>query len=1161
MGRILSALIALSICIALAASALSASTLSWKFTLDPSRITYLETAPGQSQVRIDGYSSLEYFDYPSLPYRVVSFLVPQGDDVSSCRLEVLDETAVAPAKPLVPYRGSARVDGTIAGVAIAKAEAESENGLFPKWQVRYLGSNLYRGYRIATVAVYPLRYNVKSGGIVLDKEVRLVVETAPALPQGDAAERMRAISGFREESRRNVARMVINPEAAAAYSFNEVKVDPGTKAFAPSFEPSMQGSDVSYLIITNEAMAPAFQRLADWKTKKGIPAVVRTVEWIAQNSRSGADLAESVRNYIRAAYAQWGVEWVVLGGDTDVIPARLAYCSFYTGDFIPTDMYFSCLDGNWNADGDSLWGEAFHSTADPGDNADLYAEVYVGRMPVSTLAEANVLVNKTINYATPTDMASKSKFLMLAEVVFPSPYNPGDPIVLDGAEIAQSVYSLYLQGNPDVTASRLYQNYTAYPGSIPLSKDAAIDSMDAGTNQVIDVGHGYKYNMSVGDGSILNYDANSLTNGQKLFSMYLMNCTSVAFDTDCLAEYFLKNPNGGAFAVTGSSRSAFPSASRPYLDEYYQLLFMDNVVQLGKLQTMSRLPFTPSANGETADRWTHFIYNYLGDPEACIFQGRAIAYAVTKPSTAVFGPNTIHISVTSESSPADSAVVCLYKSGDDYAYAPTGPAGTVTFSNFLVKSSGEIYVTVTGRNHARYADSILVTQQTPAYVRVNNTKAEDYIVGNNDGVLDAGETANLQVELLNSGQTTATGLSAKVRTMDPGVTVTDSTAIYPDLAAGAKAYNLDPLVIHVLPSVADQHPVDFTVEVRDGSGHLWSEKFAMDVHAPNIEIYVSTSSDTLPYGNNNGVIEEGEHFLYKIGLKNFGTGAAQGIVGRIHSLDSDITVYDSLSTYADIPLLGIKYGDGFVLSERNLNQINLFLFVATDRYGRTFSKRMELRKPKAPKTVVLNTSFGPAEIHATWRRPDSLEAYRYQVYHSLASGGPYTLANKDLINYTLFTDAGLSPSTRYYYVITLVDSCGNEGPRSVEKTATTSPPQLVGWPNKVGKETASSVKVGDIDGDGRPEVVVGSDYIYAWHGNGVEVRDGDNQPLTWGIFSTLGNGYTATVALANLDGVPGLEIVGASWGTKQIYIFNKNGDVLPGWPKTTQNLCWASPVV
>jgi len=349
--------------------------------------------------------------------------------------------------------------------------------------------------------------------------------------------------------------------------------------------------------------------------------------------------------------------------------------------------------------------------------------------------------------------------------------------------------------------------------------------------------------------------------------------------------------------------------------------------------------------------------------------------------------------------------------------------------------------------------------------------------------------------------------------------------------------------------------------VHDSTGGLWSEKFAFEVHAPELELYVTTAKDTLPYGDNDGVIENGESFLLKIGIKNFGTGAAYGLGGKIRSLDPDITVSDSICAYGSLPLLGSALGNGFVLSETNIGETNYYRFEVTDAHGRTFTARMELRMPLAPHTVVLNSSYGPTEIHVTWRRPDSLEAYRYQVYHSQTPGGPYTLANSDLINYTLYRDTGLDPSTRYYYMVALVDSCGNEGPRSAEKGTTTCPPQLAGWPNRVGKETASSVKTGDVDGDGRPEIVVGADYMYAWHDNGIEVRDGDNQPLTWGILNTLGSNFTATSALANLDGIPGLEIVGASWNTRQIFVFDKNGAAMSGWPKTTTYLCWASPVV
>ncbi|MDD4858433.1 MAG: FG-GAP-like repeat-containing protein, partial [Candidatus Krumholzibacteria bacterium] len=703
--------------------------------------------------------------------------------------------------------------------------------------------------------------------------------------------------------------------------------------------------------------------------------------------------------------------------------------------------------------------------------------------------------------------------------------------------------------------------YYDYSGALELTKNAVIDSMNAGTNHILDVGHGNLYNMSVGNGSIINYDASTLTNGRKTFSLYLMNCASVAFDTECLAEAFLLNGNGGAFAITGSSRSAFPSTSRMYLDQYYALLFNENVVQLGKLQTQSRLPFTPSATGESADRWTHFIYNYLGDPELCIFHGKVGTYAITKPSSAVFGTNDIEVHVTSDGAPADSAVVCLYKNGDDYAYGTTGSSGVVTFSDFLCKSSGPIYVTVTGLDHARYTDSIMVAKQTPAYVRVNATTIEDYVVGNNDGAIDAGETAHLLVELKNTGLTAATKLYAIVRSADAAVTVIDSAAIYPDIVAGGKAYGLDDMRFSVLSSVPDKHDIEFTIDVRDSTGGLWSEKFALEVHAPDLELYCNTVSDTLPYGDADGVVEAGESFLLKIGVKNFGTGTAQDLVGEIHALDSDIVLEDSIADYADIPLIGAEWGEGFVLAEYDTSHVNYFTFALTDRYGRTFSKQMELRKPGSPVKVALDASYGATEIHVTWQRPDSLEAYRYQVYHSVTEGGPYTLSNQDLINYTLYIDKDLESSTRYYYVITLVDSCGNESLQSDEATATTSPPQLTGWPNVVAKETASSVKAGDIDGDGRPELVVGSDYVYAWHGNGMEVRDGDDQPLTWGVFNTYGNTFTASCALANLDGVPGLEIIGCSWSTKQIYVFKKDGEALSGWPKTTKYLCWGSPVV
>lgn len=1160
MRGITAAFLATVILFSLCAIPVRTATIPVRVNFDVSSVRLTEGEDGAVVCTAVGDGWTSYFDMPSLPYAVIAVLLPQDEEVVSVRLESATTVELAPSTSLAAFGGEPLDDGTLRGLSAPAAELVDRDSVFPRWRVRHTGTGMWHGYRIASFEVYPVRYQLTTGRLTVDDGMTLIVETAPAAGSV-AAVRQRHVDGFRERAEREAMRIVSNPDAVSAYVFDEIVVDEGERGFLPAYLPGLEGSAVTYLIVTNEAMKSEFQRLADWKTKKGIPAVVRTVEWIEQNHWAGADLAETIRNFIREAYEKWGLEYVLLGGDTEVIPARFAFTTFYNGEFIPTDMYYTCLDGSWNADGDSLWGEAYRSEQNPGDNVDLYAEVYLGRMPATTEAQARLLVDKTITYESQGNPAYKDEFLFLAEVIFPADYKPGDNIILDGAEILQAVYDAHFAGNPDVSSTRLYENYPDYPGSSPLSKASALAAMGAGANHVMHAGHGYKYNMSVGNASILNYDAFSLSNGEQLFSMYLMNCTNVAFDTDCLAEYFMLNPNGGAFAVTGSSRSAFPSASRPYMNMYYSLLYQQDVVQLGRLHAKSREPYTPGAQGETADRWTHFIYNYLGDPETNMHRGVLDTFSVSKPAALVFGSNSITIDVSSGGVPFDSAQVCLYKSGDDYQIATTNAAGQVVFNDFLCRGAGEVIVTVTGLDHCIYIGSIPVTQASGPFLRVASTWIDDAIFGNGDGVLDSGESVFLQVRLRNTGQTVARKLWAEVTALHPAATMIENVALYPDIPANGLAYGDPPFSFSVDPALADGQVVEFRVDVRDSTGGLWSETFAFEVHAPRLELYVNTIFDGAPYGNGNGIIEDGEQFLLRVGVKNFGSGAACGLQAKLRAEDSGATIIDSISAYADIPLLGVGYGDGFVLFEDDAGIDNHLTFELVDQYGHVFSKRIELRGPAAPSTLTLDPSVAADQIHVTWRPPDALEKYTYLVYRSLTAGGPYQQASADRVRYTLFRDRGLLTSTRYYYVVAAVDSCGNVGALSPEATATTSPPQLAGWPNMVGKESASSPKVADVTGNTRPDIVVGAEYIYAWDASGIELRDGDNQPLTWGIFSTLGDNYTATVALADLDGVPGAEIVAASWNTKEIYVFRNDGSVLPGWPKTTKYLCWASPVV
>jgi outer membrane protein assembly factor BamB len=75
------------------------------------------------------------------------------------------------------------------------------------------------------------------------------------------------------------------------------------------------------------------------------------------------------------------------------------------------------------------------------------------------------------------------------------------------------------------------------------------------------------------------------------------------------------------------------------------------------------------------------------------------------------------------------------------------------------------------------------------------------------------------------------------------------------------------------------------------------------------------------------------------------------------------------------------------------------------------------------------------------------------------------------------------------------------------------------------------------------------------------VIDGDNNALTWGVLNTQGTNYVGSPALAYIDAKPGLDIVAASRDTKQVFVFNGQGQTLPGWPRAVENTIRAGVAV
>ena len=109
------------------------------------------------------------------------------------------------------------------------------------------------------------------------------------------------------------------------------------------------------------------------------------------------------------------------------------------------------------------------------------------------------------------------------------------------------------------------------------------------------------------------------------------------------------------------------------------------------------------------------------------------------------------------------------------------------------------------------------------------------------------------------------------------------------------------------------------------------------------------------------------------------------------------------------------------------------------------------------------------------------------------------------------------------------------------------------WPCATGQMIESSPAVADIDDDGKPEIVVGSDdrRVYAWHADGSAVN---------GWPCETGGPVFGSPALAEIDGQPGLEVVAVSLDGKA-YAWNASGVLLDWWPKRMNTALYSSPAV
>jgi hypothetical protein len=203
--------------------------------------------------------------------------------------------------------------------------------------------------------------------------------------------------------------------------------------------PLTLADDFDLLIIAPEKFKSNLEPLVTHKNSYGISTQLVSLEDIYAGTYfpvQGRDEAEKVKYFIKSAFDEWGITYVLLVGgrkggineESWWVPVRYSnlddggeatfLCDLYFADIYDSDGNFSSWDSN-NNDKFSEW------TLFSKDIPDMYPEVYLGRLACRTNFEVKTMVDKIITYETTTyGKEWFNTFVGVAGDTYPDPNDP-----------------------------------------------------------------------------------------------------------------------------------------------------------------------------------------------------------------------------------------------------------------------------------------------------------------------------------------------------------------------------------------------------------------------------------------------------------------------------------------------------------------------------------------------------------------------------------------------------------------------------------------------------------------------------------------------------------------------------------------------------------------
>jgi hypothetical protein len=427
--------------------------------------------------------------------------------------------------------------------------------------------------------------------------------------------------------------------------------------------------DVNYLFITVPELAPQAQRLADYhEQNSGLSTQIVFVDDIYNEFASGSPDITGIRDFIKYVYDNntsddTKLRFVCFFGDSsydykdritnnnNIVPVYQSDQSYSLAFSFVTDDFFAMMDDN---DGN------MSSTDD--------IELGTGRIPVTTLGEAKIVVDKILSYYEQTSLGDWRNTITLVsddiDATTDQSIQVGVERIADNIKDNKPIFNVN-----KIFADTFVQQNSSGGERYPDVQAAITTAIERGTLVFDYFGHGGEDGFAA-ERFLDVPQVQSFQNENTLPLFITVTCEYSRFDNPnriTAGELTFLNPNGGAAAMITTTREVFISVGQNFNERLIANLLEFNG---GDLTISEALIQTKN---EVNNFQKYFIY-FFGDP--------AMRLAIPSPDVRITRMNGVEITQSLDTLKALSRV--------NFDGVVTDPNGNV-LTNFNGRLSATVF--------------------------------------------------------------------------------------------------------------------------------------------------------------------------------------------------------------------------------------------------------------------------------------------------------------------------------------------------------------------------------------------------------------------------------------------------------------------------------------